>query len=522
VERRGIGHASGVLKKRQKCKFTETTRQFTKSACLPHCCGSGGYLSEEIQMQESNSLRAHASPQTAAQAGAAGATAEDLIRRIESVPFSKWHTKARVIVGSATFFDAFDALSLAFVLPVLIGLWHIQPVQIGFLIGASYIGQLIGALFFGWLAERTGRIKSATISIGIMSVMSLGCALSGNFQMLLLCRFIQGIGVGGEMPVAATYINELSNAHGRGKYFLLYELIFPVGLMATGQLGAWLVPITGWEVMFWIGAIPGLVIAFLVARLPESPRWLISKGRLAEAEVVVRQMEASTDKRLPPRANAGNAGKANAATVAGGKPRWTELLSPFYRGRTLIVWVLWASAFFVANSLNNWLPTLYKTVYHLPLQDALRAASLTNVTQVLLLLVCAFTIDRIGRRNWSVTAFCLGAVLLAGLGLSGAGNVWSVIIVGTLSYGLIGSIAAVLYLYTPEVYPTRMRATSTGIATSWLRLASAVGPSIVGFMVHADGVSSVFLMFAGVSVLGALAALRMIETRERSLEEIAP
>jgi MFS family permease len=112
------------------------------------------------------------------------------------------------------------------------------------------------------------------------------------------------------------------------------------------------------------------------------------------------------------------------------------------------------------NSLNNWLPTLYRTVYHLPLQAALRAASLTNVAQVALVLVCAYSIDRIGRRNWAVVAFCLGGVLLACLGLFGAQSVWGMLIVGTASYGLIGSIAAVLYLYTPEVYPTRMRATS--------------------------------------------------------------
>jgi putative MFS transporter len=447
-----------------------------------------------------------------------GLSAEILLHRIESVPFSRWHTKARIIMGSATFFDAFDALSLAFVLPVLIGLWHIEPVQIGYLIGASYIGQLIGALFFGWLAERMGRTRSATIAIGIMSVMSLGCALSGNLPMLMLCRFVQGIGVGGEMPVAATYINELSNARGRGKYFMLYELIFPVGLMATGQLGTWLVPLIGWKIMFWIGAVPGVVIALLVARLPESPRWLISKGRLAEADAVVRQMEASTSKRNPPRE------RTPGVVAVSVKPeqRWTELVSSFYRGRTMVVWVLWATAFFVSNSLNNWLPTLYKTVYHLPLQAALRAASYTNIAQVVLLLACAFMIDRIGRRNWTVAAFCAGALLLAGLGLFGAGDVSIVMIFATISYGLVGSIAAVLYLYTPEVYPTRMRATATGIATSWLRLASAVGPSIVGMLVHSRGVSAVFLMFAAVCVIGALAAARMIETRGRSLEEIAP
>src|SRR6185295_7625633 len=126
-----------------------------------------------------------------------------------------------------------------------------------------------------------------------MSVMSLACAFAGNFPALFACRVIQGIGVGGEMPVAAAYINEVSRAHGRGRFFLMYEMIFPLGLMATGQIGAWLVPILGWKIMFWIGGLPGLLIVLLMARLPESPRWLISKGRKVEAEAIIRQIEAS-------------------------------------------------------------------------------------------------------------------------------------------------------------------------------------------------------------------------------------
>jgi putative MFS transporter len=233
-------------------------------------------------------------------------------------------------------------------------------------------------------------------------------------------------------------------------------------------------------------------------------------------------MEASTPKRLPerPAGERSTQGAADAARV--GRAGWRELLSPFYRSRTLVVWVLWASAFGIANSLNNWLPTLYRSFYHLPLQTALRAASMTNVAQVALLLICAYSIDRIGRRNWTVAAFCLAALLLIPLGFFGAHSVWGVMVLGTASYGLVGSIAAVLYLYTPEVYPTRMRATSTGLATSWLRLASAVGPSLAGLLLHKHGIASVFMLFAGVSIIGAIAAVRMIETRGRSLEEIAP
>lgn len=450
-----------------------------------------------------------------------GTRADELLTRMESVPFSRWHTKARIVMGSATFFDAFNALSLAFALPTLIRLWHISPRQSGFLISASYVGQLAGALLFSALAEKFGRIRGTAAAVAIMSVMSFGCAVAGSFSALLVCRLVQGIGVGGEMPVAATYINELSQTHGRGRFFLLYEMIFPVGLMATGQIGAWLVPAWGWQSIFVLGGIPGLLIAFLVARLPESPRWLISKGRTEQADTVIRQIEASTDRRIPAIARGISSLPASKGSTTG-RSRWSELLSSFYRGRTLIVAVLWASAYFVSNSLNNWMPSLYNTVYSLDLRTSLRAASMTNVAQVAILLVCALCIDRVGRRNWTVSAFVVGGGLLGILGFVGAHSVLSVLILGTLSYGIIGSTNAVLYLYTPEIYPTRMRAIGTGLATSWLRIASATGPTLVGFMVGAKGINSVFLMFAGVSAVGALAATRMVETRDRRLEEIAP
>jgi putative MFS transporter len=446
-----------------------------------------------------------------------------LIARLEQVSTSRWFVRARVVMGSATFFDAFNALSIAFVLPILVPLWHITRPEIGLMIGASYVGQIIGALAFSWAAERYGRVRCAAAATAIFAIMSLACAGAWSFDVLLICRFIQGIGVGGEMPVAAAYISELSKAHGRGRFFLLYEMIFPIGLMVTGQVGAVLVPLMGWQIMFLIGGIPGLFIAFLLLRLPESPRWLINKGRLAEAEAVIARLEAAS--RQGDAKAQGIAPAASLPAQIAVPPRdrgsWSELLSPAFRGRTLIVWVLWAAAFLIANSLNNWMPTLYTTVYHLDLPTALRAASMTNVAQVALVLLCAMVIDRTGRKYWMMGAFGSGAVLLGVLAFGGTQNVSWVIVFSTLSYGLIGSIAAVVYLYTPEIYPTRMRAIGTGVATSWLRIASAIGPTLIGFMLDRGGVDSVFLMFAGVAVLGLLAATQMIETRNRRLEDIA-
>ena len=317
-----------------------------------------------------------------------------LIARLENAPFTRWHAKARIVVGSATFFDAFNALALAFALPVLIRLWHITPAQSGLLISASYIGQLGGALLFSWLAEKFGRIPSAAAATALMSIMSLACAIAGSFPALLGCRLVQGVGVGGEMPVAAAYISELSKARGRGKFFMLYEMIFPLGLMATSQTGAWVVPIWGWKAMFLIGGIPGLIITWLLLRLPESPRWLISKGRIGEAELIIKQIEAWGQNEMRQSEVLQVAPAETSMKFQPERGRWADVLAPSFRWRTSIVWILWVTAYFVTNSLNNWMPSLYNTVYRLGLQQSLRAASMTNVASK----KCATTS---GSKRWS-------------------------------------------------------------------------------------------------------------------------
>ncbi len=438
----------------------------------------------------------------------------ELLARMELVPFTRWHLKPRIIMGCATFFDAFTALSIASAVPVLRVEWGLTTVQIGFLLTASYLGQLVGALVFGWIGEKVGRIKAASAACLIMAIGDLACALSGNFWTLFTWRVLQGVGVGGEMPVAATYINELSRAQHRGRFFLAYELIFPLGFLAAGILGAQLVPVYGWQSLFVLGTIPGFIITFLLLRLPESPRWLISKGRLKEAEAIIAQIEASTDKRTPV--------AVTPFTGAQKKSNWKELFSPVYLRRTLIVWMIWATTYGITNGMNNWMPTIYTSVYGLPLQEALNRGFLTNAMQVLVLILCIFIIDIVGRRAWMTACFVIGGLLLLPLGIFGASDANTFMIFATLSYGIMSTINTVLYLYTPEIYPTRMRALGTAAGTAWLRIASAAGPTVVAFAMASGGIQPVFLLFAGVALIGALAATQMIETRNRRLEEIAP
>lgn len=216
---------------------------------------------------------------------------QNIIARIERIPFSTWHVSIRLIVGVATFFDAIDALTIAYVMPVLIPLFKIPPARIGGLIAIGYAGQLIGAIFFGWLAEKIGRRDSLLASVALYTVMSFVCAASSSYAMLFTFRTIQGIGLGGEVPIAAAYISELSKAKGRGRFVLLYEMIFAIGLLIAALLGYWIVPRLGWRWMFMIGGLPAILALFLRWIVPESPRWLINKGRLEEADKIVTYIE---------------------------------------------------------------------------------------------------------------------------------------------------------------------------------------------------------------------------------------
>jgi putative MFS transporter len=449
---------------------------------------------------------------------AGSGTVDDVVARIERLPISWWHVKARIIIGIATFFDAFDALSIAFVLPVLVPAWKLNGPQIGFLISAGYLGQLAGALFFGWIAERYGRITAITWSILIFAVMSLVCAFAWDYTSLVSARIVQGFGLGGEVPVAASYISELVRAKGRGRFVLLYELVFPVGLVSAGFLGAWIVPRFGWQWMFVIGAIPAFV-GFVVQRLlPESPRWLATQGRPAEAQAAMarieRETERSTGQPLPaPQIIVRSQNRAAS---------WSDLFGPTYLRRTLVVWVIWFAAYFFNYGLVVWLPTIYSTVFHLPLQLSLQYGLITQAVGFCGALTCALSIDHVGRRPWFAFAFTVNAIALGALFILGPDSPQRVLLFVSSGYFFVSVLSIGVYVYTPELYPTRSRAIGVGTATAWLRFASILGPSIVGAIVG-SGLGNVFLLFACVAVVGAvITGLFAVETKGRVLEDVSP
>jgi putative MFS transporter len=444
--------------------------------------------------------------------------AQSIAARLDRLPASSWHIRVRLILGIVTFFDAMDLLAISFAVPAIVGPWHLSPQQIGMIISAAFAGQLIGALVAGWAAEMFGRLRTVVIATALFSVMSLVCAFAWDAQSLAVFRFIQGIGLGGEIPVATTYIIELAREKGRGRFYILYELVFVFGLVIAGLLGSIMVPRLGWQSMFYLGAAPALLAAVLMWLLPESPRWLASQGRIAEADEIVSRIEQdikASGKTLPPVQTTAVAGTLAAAP----NRRWFEMLDKAYRPRTLGVWAMWFCCFSTIYGLNSWVPTLYRTNFNLSLQQSLNYGFIVQLCGIVGAALCAFTIDKIGRRVCFASALFGGGVTLLILAALGADSATALLVFVSIGSFFMSAVAIGLNLYTAEIYPTRIRAFASAIGTAWQRVAAATGPNVVAYLLTGSGLTAVFSYFGVIAVIGAaIAAGYTVETKEQPLE----
>lgn len=447
---------------------------------------------------------------------------EELISaRVERLPVTSWYLRLMLIVGTAGFFDAFDALTIAFVLPVLIGLWDIDPGQVGMLISAGYVGQLIGAIVLGRAAETYGRQRVLRWTVAVIGLLSIACAFAWSYGALLVFRLVQGLGLGAEVPIAATYMNELTRAELRGRLVVLFQSIFAFGIMAAALVSVWVVPHLGWQAMFIIGAIPAVLAIWLRRLVPESPRWLAARGRLDEADATLQAIEtaiSATGAKLPTL-------PTNIPKIVKHTASWLDLFRGGYLGRTLTAWAMAFAASIVGYGLLAWLPTIYRTVYHLAIEQNLRYSFISYLVGLLGSLSGVFLIDRFGRRPCYVVAF-LGAALpllsLWRLGRDWLPPVETVAAIASVSLFFMSILLASIYVYLPEIYPTRMRALGSGAASAWMRVGSIVGPTIVGAILSQAGMGVVFLFFGLTGLAGALVVVAFaVETRGKILEEIA-
>lgn len=439
--------------------------------------------------------------------------------RIERLPFTSWQLIVAIIIASAWFFDAVDALAIAYVLPVLNALWKLTPGETGMLIACGYAGQTIGSIAAGWFAERWGRVPVLLVTLLIFSIMSLACAAAWSFQSMFWFRLIQGIGLGGEVPIMITYINEFSKARGRGVFALGVQVLFAFGLTASAFLGTWIVPKFGWEWMFIIGALPGLLALPLRWMVPESARWLASKGRFVEADAVLSKIEAIATR-------SGKTLSPLPTDLPPARPapcRFGDLFRGIYLRRTLSTWCLWICCFGLSYSIGTWLPSIYRGIFHLPLQQSLSYGFIQTAATLVGTIITVFTIDLVGRRPMFIIGLAGTALPLLSFAVIDAGSPESILVRVCVTYFFLSVLVLSLGLYTAEIYANNMRAIGSGVAAAWQRSAATVGPLIVGTLLPNFGLNTVFVFYGCLITFAFIISLFfVIETRGRVLEQLSP
>ncbi|WP_105565210.1 MFS transporter [Microbacterium halophytorum] len=428
--------------------------------------------------------------------------------RLDGLKLSRTH--GRVIGGSGIGWalDAMDVGLISFIIAALAAEWGLDGSTTGWIASVGFIGMAIGASLGGLLADRLGRRQVFAITLLVYGLATGASALVGGVALLLVLRFVVGLGLGAELPVASTYVSEFAPARIRGRIVVILEAFWALGWTASAVIGYFVVPLEGgWRWAFALGAIPALYALVVRLGLPESPRWLASKGRVVEADRIVRAIE---DEQGAPAQDA----PAGEATVQ--RTRVADLFRGGLAGRTLSVWAVWAFVNFSYYGAFIWIPSILVAQGF----DLVRSFGYTLIITLAQLpgyAVAAWLIEVWGRRA-TLSVFLIGSAASA-MAFGTAGEVWQILLFGCLlSFFNLGAWGA-LYAVTPELYPTAVRATGAGAAAAVGRIASIVAPLFTPWALGLGGAGLVFTVFAICFAIAAASAWGLADLRGRALEE---
>lgn len=426
-------------------------------------------------------------------------------RPVRAARLNRRHWLVFGVCAAGFFFDSMDLQLMSLVAPVLMREWSLGPHEIGLLTSAAMVGMLCGSLVFGVVADRIGRRPTFQLTVLMFAVATALCAAAVNPAQLVLLRFLTGIGIGGFIPVDTALLSEFMPASWRGRMVAAWGIAFPVGgLLATWVVSA-LLPHLGWRGVFLAGFVPALLVFAMRARVPETPRYLETKGDHDGAAASRRWIGLGADPPPePPVAPARSRGRVR------------DLFDPGLRRSTGVVWPLWFLWSFGYFGLTLWLPTLL-VLGGMPLDSVLRYTIGFQLAAIAGRLVLLLLVDRVGRKPLIVASGAAAAALVAAFGVQ-QGWVWLVVCGYLLAFFQDGGFSGIVP-YTPELYPTRLRSTGVGWANGAGRAAALLAPLLVGSLVAAHLTGAVFAVCAACYALAA--AVVGIAGREPTTEEVA-
>lgn len=434
--------------------------------------------------------------------------------RLSNLPLGRFHWRLLLLMGSGIAFEALDVGLIAFVLAKMIGSWNLTPVQIGYIGSAGLVGMAVGAILSGTLADRIGRKAMFAATLVVYSIGTGLCAFAWNLESLLFFRFIVGAGVGGQPPVANALMSEYAPAKHRGKMLVLQNSSWAIGWLSASLLAYTVIPQFGWQLAFFIGALPALLVFYIWKVLPESAMYLVSKGRYDEAHEQVAKIERELGVPVGERPQV-----EGTAVVTAEKFGFFDLWSPTYLRRTVCLWILWFGMVYAYYGMFTWLPSLLVKSGH-TLVRSFEYMMWMTVVQIPGYFAAAYLVDKIGRR--ATMGSFLTICALAAYMFGNAKTVSDIILWGcVLSFFNLGAWG-ITHAYSAEQYPTHARATGVGWAAACGRTGGIIAPIAVGaIMTGPDQIGTVFTMF---TIVLAIVAADIIflgrETMNKTLDEL--
>lgn len=424
-----------------------------------------------------------------------------LAKRLDTLPFTRRHLRLLTGSGVGWALDAMDVGLISFIIAALSQQWALTKGEAGLIASVGFVGMAVGATLGGLLADRFGRRQVFALTLLVYGVATGASALVGGVAALLVLRFLVGLGLGAELPVASTYVSEFAPARIRGRLIVILEAFWAVGWTASALIGFLVIPASdfGWRWAFALGAIPAVYALIVRWGLPESPRWLASRGRIAEADRIVSAFETDARVASAPAIKKEPPSRAMATTAGA---RLATLWHSEFRLRTACLWLVWLGVNFAYYGAFIWIPSILVDAGF----DLVRSFGFTLIITLAQLpgyAVAAWLIEVWGRRT-TLSVFLLGSAVSAVL-FGTATTEATIIATGmALSFFNLGAWGA-LYAVTPEIYPTSLRGTGAGWAAGIGRIASIVAPLTVPVLLVAGGAPLLFVVF-GACFLGAAAA----------------
>ncbi|SDR86520.1 MFS transporter [Agrococcus carbonis] len=440
--------------------------------------------------------------------------------RLDRLPFTRKHGRLLGTAGIGWALDAMDVGLIAFVIAALGEQWGLTAGDKGWLASIGFVGMALGATFGGLLADRIGRRSVFALTLLVYGLATGASALVGSLAALMVLRFVVGLGLGAELPVASTLISEFAPKRIRGRVVVWLEAFWAVGWIAAAIIGTYVVGASddGWRWGLAIGMAPAIFSIVIRWGMPESVRYLMAKGRVPEAERTVRQFEEAAGVPAPAAPPdlplTGAVGVTDAAAAAPSEPK-VSIWSRALRGRTAALWTVWFCINFSYYGAFIWIPSLL-LAQGFALVQAFEFTLIITLAQLPGYAAAAFLIERWGRRP-TLTVFLIGSACAAAW--YGTASTEAMIIAAgcTLSFFNLGAWGA-LYAIGPELYPTNVRGTGTGAAAGFGRIASILAPLAVPAILGVGSPLVLFGAFALAFAVAAIAAWTIPEQRGRALE----